>query len=564
MGGADRAQMSRSRFPTRTVVFALAAAAAVAVAAVVVVLSVSGGGSSTQRRGLLESMFQDDQYTLYQSSPVVVEKTLRTLKALGVDRVRVQVLWAALAPDPLATTPPAGLNATDPTAYPATSWAPYDRLVRLATALGMGVNFDLTAPGPLWAMRQGDPDKATIADYAPSVSRFAQFVSAVAKRYSGSYAPPGSSAGPLPRVNSWSIWNEPNQPAWLSPQLRTFAGARVPDSPRLYREYANAAFKALAAAGHGPSTDTVLIGETAPEGCIARGPGCRYLADDQPIAPLLFVRAMYCVDGNYRPLRGSLAIALHCPLKGDPAAFVKANPALFDATGYAHHPYSLVLAPNVPFLKTDIGFVSLANLSALEHALDQIFTTYGVGRRLPIYLTEYGYETNPPNPFRGVSPQHQAAWLDQAQYMAWKDPRVRALSQFLLVDSPPDTKFPPNSPGYWSTFQTGLEYANGAIKPSFLAYLLPIYLPQTSFQRGQSLLVWAMLRPARNGSEQHALVQWRPVGGAYRTLARVTTTDPSNVLEAHVQPPGSGEIRIQWRTPAGLVLDSRPVTVTTH
>ncbi|HWE33571.1 MAG TPA: hypothetical protein VG410_08810 [Solirubrobacteraceae bacterium] len=556
--------MSRSRFPIRTPVFALAAIAAVAVVAVVIVLVATGGGSSTPPRGPLESMFQDDQYVLYQSNPVVVEKTLRTLKALGVERVRVQVLWVALAPDPVATKPPPGFNGADPNAYLAAGWAPYDRMVRITKSLGMGVNFDLTAPGPLWAMRQGDPDKATVADYGPSVSRFAQFVTAVARRYSGTYTPPGSHAGPLPRVNSWSLWNEPNQPGWLSPQLRTVGGVRVPDAPRLYREYANAGFNALVSTGHGPSTDTVLIGETAPEGCIARGPGCRYLADDQPIAPLLFLRAMYCVDSNYKPLRGSLAIALHCPLQGDPSAFVNANPALFDASGYAHHPYSLVLAPNIRFPSSDVGFVSLANLSALERALDQIFATYGVGRQLPIYLTEYGYETNPPNPVRGVSPQHQAAWLDQAQYMAWKDPRVRALSQFLLVDSLPDTKFPVNSSGYWSTFQTGLEYANGGLKPSFLAYLLPIYLPVTSFQHGNSLLVWAMLRPAPSGSKQHALVQWRALGGgSYRTLANVTTNDASNVLEAHVQPPGSGMIRIQWRTPAGLVLDSRPVAIQT-
>ncbi len=551
---------------SRTAAFAIAAIVAIAVLAVVIVLVATGGGGSTStpRRGALESMFQDDQYVLYQSNPAVVEKTLRTLKALGVDRVRVQVLWVALAPDPTATTPPPGFHGTDPNAYVAAAWAPYDRMVRITKSLGMGVNFDITAPGPLWAMRQGDPDKATVADYAPSVTRFGQLVTAVARRYSGSYTPPGSHSGPLPRVDSWSIWNEPNQPGWLSPQLRVVNGARVPDSPRLYREYANAGFEALLSAGHGPSTDTVLVGETAPEGCIARGPGCRYLADDQPIAPLLFLRAMYCVDSNYKPLRGSLAIGLHCPLSGDPSAFVKANPALFKSSGYAHHPYSLLLAPNVRFPSTDVGFVSLANLSALEHALDQIFATYGVGRHLPVYLTEYGYETNPPNPIRGVSPQNQAAWLDQAQYMAWTDPRVRALSQFLLVDSLPDTKFPPGSSGYWSTFQTGLQYASGGVKPSFLAYLLPIYLPVTSFHSGDSLLVWAMLRPAPSGSKQRALVQWRGAGGAYRTLATVTTTDPSNVLEAHVQPPGSGTIRIQWRTPAGLLLDSRPVAIQAH
>ena len=235
MGSRPRSAMSRSRVPNRTAVFALAAIAAVAVAAVVVVLAVTGGGSSTQRRGPLESMFQDDHYLLYQSNPAVVEKTLRTLKALGVDRVRVQVLWVALAPDPLATKPPPGFTGTDPNSYNAAGWAPYDRMVRLTKALGMGVNFDLTAPGPLWAMRQGDPDKATVADYAPSVSRFEQFVTAVARRYSGRYTPAGSHAGPLPRVDSWSIWNEPNQPAWLSPQLRTVAGTRVPDAPAVPR-----------------------------------------------------------------------------------------------------------------------------------------------------------------------------------------------------------------------------------------------------------------------------------------------------------------------------------------
>jgi hypothetical protein len=555
--------MARSRSPSRPAVVALAAVAVIAViavAAVVVVIAVSGG-SSAPSRGLLESMFQDDQYLIYQPNTAAVERTLLTLKSLGVDRVRVQMLWAAIAPDPLSPTVPKGFSGNDPASYLPTGWAPYDRIARMTRALGMGINFDVTAPGPLWAMRQPDPDKATAFDFAPSVMRFQQFVTAAGRRYSGTYTPPGTNGGPLPRVNDWSIWNEPNQPAWLSPQLRTFAGARVPDAPRLYREYANAGFRALAATGHRTSTDTILIGETAPEGCIARGPGCMYLADDQPIAPLPFLDALYCVDAAERPLRGSIAAALHCPSAGDRAAFVRANPALFDATGYAHHPYSLLLAPNVRFPSTDVGFVSLANLSALEHALDRIFAVYGVGRKLPIYLTEYGYETNPPNPIRGVSPAHQAAWLDQAQFMAWQDPRVRALSQFLLVDSLPNTKFPVGSSGYWSTFQTGIEYANGVKKPSFAAYRLPIYLPQTGFRKGASLLVWGMLRPAANGSSQHALIQWRPPGGPWRTLADASTNEASNVLEAHVQPPGSGAIRIRWRAPGGELLDSLAVAI---
>ncbi len=539
----------------------VAAAFLLAIAVVAVIAITSGSGSKKPQRGLLESMFQDDQYLIYQPNDAVVARTLDTLKSLGVDRVKVQVLWAALAPDPISPKIPPGFDAANPASYTATHWAAYDRLVRLTRARGMGVDFDITAPGPLWAMRQGAPDPATALDYAPAVSAFQQFVTAVGRRYGGSYTPPGTHAGPLPRVNYWSVWNEPNQPAWLAPQLRTLNGAHVPDSPRLYREYANAAFRALQSTGHGTSTDTILIGETAPEGCIARGPGCRYLADNQPIAPLLFIQSLYCVDANYQPLRGSLAVALHCPLHGPPSAFVAANPALFGATGFAHHPYSLLLAPKIPFPKSDVGFVSLANLPELESGLDRIFATYGVHRQLPIYLTEYGYETNPPNPIRGIPLREQSAFLNEAQYMAWKDPRVRVLSQFLLYDSLPNTKFPVGSSGYWSTFQTGLATARGVIKPSFNSYRLPIYLPQTSFQGGKSLLVWAMLRPAPNGSQQHAVIQWRPVQGNYSNLTTVSTDDPSGALTSQVRPAGSGAIRVQWTSPSGHVLDSRAVGV---
>jgi hypothetical protein len=157
----------------------------------------------------------------------------------------------------------------------------------------------------------------------------------------------------------------------------------------------------------------------------------------------------------------------------------------------------------------------------------------------------------------------QAAYLDQAEYMAWRDPRVRALSQFLLVDSAPDKAFPPGSSGYWSTFQTGLEYLSGKPKPSFDAYLMPVYLPHPTFKSGSSVFVWAMLRPAANGSRQRALIEWRPAGGgAYRTLTAVTTRDISNVVTAHVHPPGSGYLRIAWTAPTGQVLLSRAVAVT--
>ncbi len=68
-------------------------------------------------------------------------------------------------------------------------------------------------------------------------------------------------------------------------------------------------------------------------------------------------------------------------------------PALFQATGFAHHPYSFFLPPSATM--SDPNFAPLSDLGRLEQALDAIFSTYGASRQLPLYLTEYGYETNP-------------------------------------------------------------------------------------------------------------------------------------------------------------------------
>jgi hypothetical protein len=424
-------------------------------------------------------------------------------------------------------------------------------LVVLARKRGIAVAFNVTAPGPLWAMAPAGGRSKYANHYRPSATDFGQFAAAVGKRYSGRYTPPGGSS-PLPRVSYWTIWNEPNQPGWLAPQWRKAAGKPVMSSPALYRAYADAAFGALRRTGHGTASDTILIGELAPE-------GTEGTSVETPIPPMPFLRGLYCVDSAGRPLRGAAAAAQQCPTGGGAAGFARAHPALFQATGFAHHPYSFFLAPTASM--SDENFVPLSDLGRLERGLDQIFGTYGVHRQLPIYLTEYGYETNPPNPYRGVSLQKQAEYIDEAQYMAWKDPRVRAMTQFLLVDSAPNPSFPKGSIGYWSTFQTGLEFLNHARKPSYAAYRLPLVIPSAHFSHGGSLLVWGMLRPARNDTTQAARVQWRSRGGSYRTLASVSTNDPSGFLTAHVKPPGSGSIRLEWAAPGGPAIHSRAVAV---
>jgi hypothetical protein len=521
----------------------------IAVAALVFALTRSTGDAAHR----VESIFQDDQYLLYSPTPAVA-KTFAGLRTLGVDRVRLSIVWGLIAPARNARVRPQRFDGANPADYSAAAWRPYDRAVELARANGIAVDFNVTAPGPLWAMAAPAPNAKAADHYRPSPSAFGQFVLALGRRYSGTYAPPaaaGTRSSKLPRVSYWSVWNEPNQPGWLYPQWRSVAGKRVMDSPRLYRLYVDAAFAALKETGHSPASDSILIGELAPE-------GRERSRDADPIPPMSFLRALYCVDASYRPLRGAAAGLLHCPVGGAPSAFVAAHPALFDATGLAHHPYSFFLAPSASM--SDANFVPLADLARLEHGLDRIFTTYGVHRRLPIYLTEYGYETNPPNPFRGVNPARQSLYLNEAQYLAWKDPRVRSLAQFLLYDSAPDTSYPRGSPGYWSTFQTGLLYVGGQHKPSLDAYRLPIFIPVPATRAGTPVLVWGMLRPG-SGTQQ-AEIQWRPPhGGAYRTLTTVHTSDPDGFLTVHVKPPGTGTVRIAWHSPAGQAFYSRSAGV---
>jgi hypothetical protein len=512
-----------------------------------VALLSGGAGSATARTGVLESIFQDDDHLIYSSTPVVT-RTLDQLRALGVDRIRVTVLWGAIAPQPASTTAPAHFAAADPAAYPPQSWVAYDRVVTLAARRGIGVDFDLTAPGPLWAMARGAPLPKYANHFAPDPVAFGAFATAVGRRYDGTYSAPGT--GRLPRVSFWTVWNEPNQPGWLYPQWQPSSGGAVMASPRLYRRYAGAAFAALRATGHTPARDTFLIGELAPEGRAAT-------TADTPIAPLRFLRALYCVDDAYRPLRGAAATAVGCPASGD--GFVAANPALFTPSGFAHHPYSFFRPPQVSL--SDPDWAPLADLGRLEHALDRTFAAYGVSRSLPLYLTEYGYESNPPNPFRGVPLATQAAYLDVAQRLAADDPRVRSMSQFLLYDALPNTAFPRGSERYWSTFQTGLLFANGAPKPALAAYALPIDIAQPDVGAGSSVQVWGMLRPAPNNTAQAALVQWRATG-AFRTITTVHTQDPSGILTASVSlPAGRGAVRLVYRLPSGATLFSRAVPV---
>ena len=217
-------------------------------------------------------------------------QTLEQLSSLGVDRVKVSLIWWLVAPDPTSTRRP-NFNASDPAAYPAGAWDRYDMLVRMAQELGLKVYFEFSPADPAWAVAARRVDQARTDHSVTPRTRSCSSSSSkpVERRYSGNYDAPvpadqpapadlgipgGSSSNSgqpaaIPRVNYWGIWNEPNERSWLNPWWRPFPGHKhAIIEAELYRNLFDAAWSGLAATGHNPSRDTILVGETANEGVL--------------------------------------------------------------------------------------------------------------------------------------------------------------------------------------------------------------------------------------------------------------------------------------------------------
>jgi hypothetical protein len=476
-----------------------------------------------------ESTFQDDNLLLF-NTPGGTAQTLDTLKGLGVDRVRVSVFWRNLAPaNESATKPP--FDAADPGAYPAAAWEPYDRLVREADRRSIRVNFNPTSPAPNWAT--GTPERTDIDEtFDPDPREYGLFVRALGTRYSGSYEG-------LPRVDYWGIWNEPNQPGWLTPQWAPApgegpAGRMVEAAPRIYRALFDAAFEGLGATGHGQ--DTILLGETAPKGLNVQG-------TTRAIKAARFIRRLFCLNEVMLPLTGRAAEEQGCPTADGAHAFPVAHPGLFAATGYAHHPYELVFAPSRK--PTDRDFLTVASTSRLAVLLKRAFARYG--RRgpgqhgdVPLFFTEFGYQTNPPDRF-GVTPARQQAYLDEAEYLTAREPNVRTLSQFLLLDDADIGR----------GFQSGLMFRDGRPKPALATYRLPVHLPGRRPDRRGRLKVWGMVRAALPGAGSVVKVQARRGRrGRWRTLRRLTPANAHGYFQTSVTAGRSaGAVRLLAQIP---------------
>jgi hypothetical protein len=503
----------------------------------------TASASSTQ-----ESVLMDDSRIVYAGSADELDKTLAEVKALGFDRVRVSVYWRLLAPDGDKQQKPASsYPASDPRFYGPGKWDRYDRIASLAAKHGLGVLFTLTGPSPSWATGTPAQHRTDVEDsWDPSAAEFKDFATAVGTRYSGTWRdeheepavvpllPPVKTMGPpLPRVDHWSVWNEPNHGGWLAPQWN--GSPLVPQSPRIYRGLVDAAWSGLQGSGH--QGDTILIGETAPRGLqpgLTRG-----------LHPLRFVRELYCLNGKSKAYTGAAAQKRGCPASFDAAGFAAAHPGLFGASGWAHHPYSLTSAPRVRDKNRDDA--TLSGVPRLTRTLDRAFKAYGQRAKLPVWMTEYGYQTNPPDPTIGVSFSRQADWLGQATALAYRNPRIASFAQFLLVDDGPIKQYKPNDPRYWGTFQTGLVTGEGRHKTAYESFKRPIAVSPQRVRAGHAVRVIGQLRTAAAGQALTADVQFRARGAKkWSRVARVAVAGQRAFADTKVKATRSGTYRIAW------------------
>jgi hypothetical protein len=370
---------------------------AAAAAAVAALALAAGSARPAHASRYLRLGIFDQGMTLYGG-----EAAFADYQALHVQELRVNLVWASVAKKRPATP-------TDP-ADPAYDWSTYDAAIRAAAADGIHVLLSIVGT-PRWA-NGGKPQNSP----PTRANDLRSFAIAAATRYSGSYDANGAM---LPAVRDWTAWNEPNNPVFLVPQWRRTASGWEIASATAYMAICNAVYSGVHTLPY--SNERVACGVTAP-----RGNNSPKSARSS-VSPLAFLRAVK-----------------------------KAGLKSFDA--WAHNPY-YSRPSETPTTKpvTSNGAaptaIVLGNLGDLTRTLTQLY-----GRKR-IWLTEYGYQTNPPDTVFGVSYARQARYLTQAVAIARANPRVDLMLWFLLRDE--------QSLGGW---QSGLLTVGGAKKPAFEAF----------------------------------------------------------------------------------------------
>lgn len=282
-----------------------------------------------------------------------------------------------------------------------------------------------------------------------------------------------------PFVHFWTIWNEPNHASSLQP---TTAAVYV-------NKLLNPAYAQIKRA---IPTALVAGGVTAPRG------------NAGGVSPLVWIAGMGRAG------------------------------AKLDA--YAHHPYPLVPKVETP-MSGGCEHCQSVTMATLGKLVKTVHKYLGPKR---IWLTEYGYQTSPPDPWLGVSWALQALYVSEASLRAWMEPSVDMLINFMFKDDVKD-------------WQSGFYSASGVAKPSLRAFTMPFAEVRRS---GSRTTVWGQIRP-RSGSQPYRLQvkrngKWAWDGRLTGTRAngsftRVVTASPGTLVRVWSPLDGAYSLELKIR-----------------
>lgn len=354
------------------------------------------------------------------NDPLAFARTRET----GARFVRVQIHWEGAVPD----AEPVGWRPDDPS-DPNYDWSESDAAAIQAVAAGLTPVFQVGGV-PQWAQRCKTPP--SLPSYAlcdPEPAKLQAFATAAARRYAG--GTPG-----VPRVRYWQILNEPNLSLYFFPQFDVTGKAL---SPSLYRDLVNAFSAGVKSV---LPSNLVLAGGLGP---VAVPPWT--------IGPMRFAREMLCMKGHAKPK----------PTPGDCGGGVD-----FDI--FAMQPYSTG-GPLHEGGVNDVQIGDLGKLQTLLRAADKAGRINGHYKRTPLWITEFSWDSNPPDP-GGLSMPILTRWTAEAMHTAWQ----AGVSHFFWYSLHDGESEPQRS--FSETLQSGLYFRGPTLaqdepKPVLYAFRFP-------------------------------------------------------------------------------------------
>ncbi len=375
---------------------------------------------------------------VFPNDAAVFQNMRRTGSTIALGRVR----WYDVAPKSL----PANWDPENP-ADPHYDWSYIDTWV--SGAVGAGLTPVLQIFGaPAWAQRcTAKESSEAVCD--PDPAALAAFAKAAVRHFSGNEG--------VPHVRYWEALNEPNLSLYFQPQ---FDGGR-PVSPDLLRVLQNTFYEAVKAVD--PTTIVLLAGLGPLE------------VPNYTIGPMRFTRLLLCMRGGAKPR----------PTKGDCEGGVHFD--IFDI-----HPYTTG-GPTHTGGPNDIEMGDLAKIQRLLAAADRAGRIQGAFKRTPLWITEFGWDSKPPDP-GGLPMKIEVQWIAEALYQAWSH-KVNTFMWYSLFDQEPDPRVP-----YNISLQTGLYFwapqvADQKPKQAMYAFRFPF----VALRHGKGLKVWGRTYNSKAG-----------------------------------------------------------------